>query len=87
MQQYCSARLALSRFEPSQAGDEILGVIILVFFAFIFALLLVGSAIYLYVAGAFQHFHLIRPFQFALYILFFICAMTFGIGFIQQTRP
>ena len=85
MLQYYSARLPFPTFEPSQAGDEIQG-IIMAFFAFIFVLLVVGFVLYLYVTGAFNHFHL-RPFRFALYILFFICAMTFGIGFIQQTRP
>jgi hypothetical protein len=27
-----------------------------------------------------------RPFRFTVYILFLICAMTLGIGLIQQTR-
>jgi len=85
MLQYYSARLAFSKFEPSQAGEEIHSIII-AFFALIFALLLVGFVLYLYIAGAFRTIHL-RPFRFALYVLFFICAMTFGIGFIQQTRP
>ena len=85
MQQHYSARLAFPTFEPSQAGDEIQS-IIMAFFAFIFALTVVGCVLYLFVSGALHTFHL-RPFRFALYILFLICAMTFGIGFIQQTRP
>ena len=85
MQQHYSARLAFPTFEPSQAGDEIQS-FIMAFFAFIFALTVVGFVLYLFVSGALHTLHL-RPFRFALYVLFLICAMTFGIGFIQQTRP
>jgi predicted membrane channel-forming protein YqfA (hemolysin III family) len=55
-------------------------------FAFIFALTVVGAILYLYMSGACQVPHM-RPFRFAVYILLLICAMTLGIGLIQDTRP
>jgi hypothetical protein len=85
MQQQYLARLALPTYEPSQGGDEI-PTIIIAFFAFIFALTLVGAILYLYVSGACQAPRL-RPLRFAVYILLLICAMTIGIGLIQHTRP
>jgi hypothetical protein len=84
MQQHYLARLALPTYEPSQNADEI-SIIVMAFFAFIVALTLVGFVLYLFISGALHTFHL-RPFRFAMYILLFICAMTLGIGLIQQTR-
>ncbi|MEP6960356.1 MAG: hypothetical protein ABI980_16645 [Nitrospirota bacterium] len=85
MQHLYLARLAFPTFESSQGGNEISN-IIMGFFASIFALTIVGAILYLYVSGACQVPHM-RPFRVAVYILFLICAMTLGIGLIQQTRP
>ena len=50
----------------------------------IFFLTLVGLALYLYVAGAFNAICL-KPFRFAAYILLLLFAMTLGIGLIQHS--
>ena len=85
MQSLFLARLAFPEFDASQGGNEI-STIIMGFFASIFTLTLVGVILYLYVSGACQVPHM-RPFRFAVYLLFLICAMTLGIGLIQQNRP
>jgi hypothetical protein len=85
MQQQYLARIALPTFEPSQGSHEIAAILMGVF-AFIFALTGVGAILYLYVSGACQVPHM-WPFRFAVYILLFMCAMTLGIGLIQDTRP
>ena len=85
MQQHFLARLAFPEFDASQGGNEI-PTIIMGFFASIFALTVVGGILYLYVSGACQVPHM-RPFRFAVYLLLLICAMTLGIGLIQQNRP
>jgi hypothetical protein len=85
MQQLYLARLALPTFDPSQAGNEI-STVIMGFFALTFTLMIVGAILYLYVSGACQVPHM-RPFRFAVYVLLLICAMTLGIGIIQESRP
>ena len=85
MQSNYFARLSHPKFSESiQAADEAAPIILTFLFA-LFALMLVGLAFYLYVAGALHTFHL-RPFRFVVYILLFICAMTVGIGLIHETR-
>jgi hypothetical protein len=84
MQQQYLARIALPTFEPSQGSHEISAILMGVF-AFIFALTVVGAILYLYISGACQVPQM-RPFRFGVYILFLICAMTLGIGLIQQIR-
>jgi hypothetical protein len=85
MQHRYLARLAFPTFEPSQAGNEI-PTLIMGFFSFFFTLTIMGAIAYLYVSGACQVPHM-RPFRFAVYLLVLICAMTLGIGLIQDTRP
>ncbi|MEP6959179.1 MAG: hypothetical protein ABI980_10665 [Nitrospirota bacterium] len=84
MPRYYSPRLAsLKLFEPSQAAEETSS-IIMVLFGAMFVLMVVGFALYLYVASALHTFHL-RPFRFAMYILLLISAMTVGITLIKQS--
>ncbi len=54
----------------------------MVLFVAMFALTVVGFALYLRMTGALRTPGL-RPFRFAVYILLLICAMTVGIGLIQ----
>ena len=77
------ARLDFQKFDPSQGGNEISS-LILGFFAFIFAMALVGMVLYLYVAGALQTFAL-RPFRVAVYIAVFFLSMTAWIVFMQNS--
>jgi len=85
MQSHYFARLSHPQFSESvQAADDA-APIILTFLFFLFSLMLVGLAFYLYVAGALHTFHL-KPFRFVVYILLFICAMTVGIGLIHDSR-
>ena len=77
------ARLDFPKFDPSQGENEISS-LILGFFAFIFAMALVGMVLYLYVAGALHTFAL-RPFRVAVYIAVFFLAMTAWIGFMQKS--
>ncbi|MEP6936240.1 MAG: hypothetical protein ABI988_20245 [Nitrospirota bacterium] len=83
MQPNYLARLDFPKFDPSQGGNEISS-LILGFFAFIFAMALVGMVLYLYVAGALHTFAL-RPFRVAVYIAVLFLAMTAWIGFIQNS--
>jgi hypothetical protein len=85
MQQHIIARLAFPTFDPSHGGHEIPS-IIMGFFAFIFALTLVGSVLYLYISDVFRISTLsaLRPLRFAVYAILLFCAMTFFIFKIDQ---
>jgi hypothetical protein len=61
---------------------EVVPLILLLLFA-LFALMVVGFVLYLFLSGELQSVHL-RPFRFALYILLLITAMTGGITLIQH---
>lgn len=58
----------------------------IVFVAFIFLLVLVSLALYLYGAGVFNTPYL-RTFQFAFYILLVFFALTIGISIFFHDRP
>ena len=83
MQHLALTRLAFPTFDPLQGGNEIPN-LIMGFFASIFALMLVGMVLYLYLAGALHTFAL-HPFRVTLYLAALFLAMTAWIGLIQHS--
>ena len=78
------ARVSHPNFSESvQAADEAAPIILSFLFG-LFALMFVGLAVYLYVAGALSTFHL-KPFRLVVYLLVLIGAMTVGIGLIHNS--